>query len=473
MRILLLALLISTNALANYKDFYFNQQQQKATKVSDFKFPKTEFNNFKSRESLSGISSKTFNQKLTHFDESESRTFKQRYYVNDVHAVNANSPVLLYICGESTCHESSVIRGAIVEYAMKFNATVIALEHRYYGKSQPFTELTTENMRYLSTDEAVEDLAHFQTTISKRLNLNGKWIALGGSYPGNLAAYYRQKYPNLVVGALASSAPVKAKAEFNEYDAHVTKVVGPRCAGLMQDAVAEIENSLTDRVRTQEIKKMFNAGTVEDDVDFLYVVADIGAIAAQYGYIPKFCADLSAGKTALDGYATFGRYILKAWRMTAESISMSSSTSVNPADYESGFGMRQWLYQSCTEYGYWQVAHPTTSTRSSMIDLPYHNNVCEKLFGITTPVNTDHINHNFYEPLLNKSLSSDILFTNGSTDPWMNLSILPEHNSNISNLYFLINGAAHCDDLRGSDSSDSAVLKQSRTMFEDMIKNWL
>lgn len=46
--------------------------------------------------------------------------------------------------------------------AKKFGAAVVSLEHRYYGKSSPFDSLTTENLRYLSSKQALSDLANFR-----------------------------------------------------------------------------------------------------------------------------------------------------------------------------------------------------------------------------------------------------------------------------------------------------------------------
>lgn len=46
--------------------------------------------------------------------------------------------------------------------AKKFGAAIVSLEHRYYGKSSPFKSLTTNNLRYLSSKQALFDLAVFR-----------------------------------------------------------------------------------------------------------------------------------------------------------------------------------------------------------------------------------------------------------------------------------------------------------------------
>lgn len=55
------------------------------------------------------------------------------------------------------------------------------------------------------------DYAVFLTKIKKDYNLSDSKnpiIAFGGSYGGILAAYMRFKYPNLVRGSIAASAPI-------------------------------------------------------------------------------------------------------------------------------------------------------------------------------------------------------------------------------------------------------------------------
>ena len=64
--------------------------------------------------------------------------------------------------------------------------------------------------------QALEDMAHFISSMSDEHGLS-TWITFGGSYPGALSAWMRLKFPDLVTGAVASSAPVHAKLDFHEY----------------------------------------------------------------------------------------------------------------------------------------------------------------------------------------------------------------------------------------------------------------
>lgn len=78
-----------------------------------------------------------------------------------------------------------------------------------------FSDLSTENLRYLSSRQALADLAHFRTVMAETRGLvNRKWVAFGGSYPGSLAAWFRMKYPHLVHASVATSAPIHATVNF-------------------------------------------------------------------------------------------------------------------------------------------------------------------------------------------------------------------------------------------------------------------
>jgi pimeloyl-ACP methyl ester carboxylesterase len=99
------------------------------------------------------------------------------------------------------------------EWAEQVGALVIWAEHRFYGVSLPFgnDSFTHTNLGYLSVEQALGDFAevirHVKETYAPNI-AKSPVFAFGGSYGGMLASWFRQKYPNVVEGSLASSAPV-------------------------------------------------------------------------------------------------------------------------------------------------------------------------------------------------------------------------------------------------------------------------
>ena len=90
------------------------------------------------------------------------------------------------------------------------------LEHRFYGQSRPTEDLSRENMKYLSSRQALEDAGRFISDMNRRHNLT-TWITFGGSYPGSLSAWMRLRFPHLVTGSVSSSGPLFAKLDYWEY----------------------------------------------------------------------------------------------------------------------------------------------------------------------------------------------------------------------------------------------------------------
>ena len=65
-----------------------------------------------------------------------------------------------------------------------------------------FSDTSVENLKYLSSEQALADLAAFRAAMVDQFALTekNKWISFGGSYPGALSAWFRYKYPHLVHG---------------------------------------------------------------------------------------------------------------------------------------------------------------------------------------------------------------------------------------------------------------------------------
>ena len=92
----------------------------------------------------------------------------------------------------------------------KLQAQVIFVEHRYEGQSFPSPDIPN-CLAYSSSIQALADYANFiELHVNKNSIGHGRRpvIALGGSYGGMLSGWLRMKYPQLVAGAIAASAPI-------------------------------------------------------------------------------------------------------------------------------------------------------------------------------------------------------------------------------------------------------------------------
>lgn len=104
----------------------------------------------------------------------------------------------------------------------------------------------------------------FHDYIVKKYQLteNNKWISFGGSYSGALSAWLRLKYPNLITGAIATSAPVQPELNFVEYLEVVqaslaTAKQGTDCPNAVRNATEHLDEMLNDPKQLPAVEKMF------------------------------------------------------------------------------------------------------------------------------------------------------------------------------------------------------------------------
>lgn len=93
---------------------------------------------------------------------------------------------------------------------------LVAVEMRYFGASRPTEDLSTENLRFLQTDQAVADIAHMVTYLrqSRPGAANSRVALVGSGFGGSLAVWAREKYAHLIDGAWGSSAFLEARFNF-------------------------------------------------------------------------------------------------------------------------------------------------------------------------------------------------------------------------------------------------------------------
>ena len=132
--------------------------------------------------------------------------------------------------------------------------------------------MSVENLRYLTSEQALQDVAHFIEYLTSKLSLkNSKWVVFGASYSGSLAVWFRAKYPHLVVGAIASSATVQAVIDYKGYLDVVIRALGQRCVDSIREATDHLTQELQRPLEWTALQKQFKLcdpfnGTQTNDV---------------------------------------------------------------------------------------------------------------------------------------------------------------------------------------------------------------
>jgi hypothetical protein len=108
------------------------------------------------------------------------------------------------------------------------------------------------NLKYLTSEQALKDLAYFIVKITSGGNhgvlAKSPWVTIGGSYPGALAAWFRNKYPHLTVGSISSSGVILAVENFQMFDEQIyisTMKSGGYCVNGINAVTKYVEEQVT------------------------------------------------------------------------------------------------------------------------------------------------------------------------------------------------------------------------------------
>ena len=209
-------------------------------------------------------------------------TFSNRYWINDEH-YKSGGPVILYAAGEVSgdARIETLEHGIVDILARELGGLGVILEHRYYGLSYPVENLETKNMRFLTTDQAMADMAYFAQNIvypgfeDKSLTAtDAPYILWGGSYAGAFVAFARKTYPDIFWGAISSSGVTVVFDDWWQYFEAARLYSPGECAPIHQRMIHLIDNILlgTSSIKKQTLKKTFGLEQL-DDVNFGYAVA--------------------------------------------------------------------------------------------------------------------------------------------------------------------------------------------------------
>jgi pimeloyl-ACP methyl ester carboxylesterase len=352
----------------------------------------------------------------------------------------------------------------------------VALEHRFYGQSIPNGALSTANYRFLTVQQALADLAHFRD-VYQREHMPGstggnQWIAVGGSYPGALSAWFRVAYPNATVAALASSGVVLPVYAFHEFDEQVAEAAGEHCADVLRRTTDALELEMA-RGNGTRVRALFGSRPEMEDADFFYMLADSAAMAVQYGHKNVLCDHMlgatTVGASLVDAFAQFTNDMYGR-DFGDKCFYNTKCLTSEPSRWDDD---RSWRWQKCSQLAYFQVAPSSGSLRSTIVDLAYHERQCRAIFG-------DVVNPSEGVKQIVELYGGDhprdghrIFFSNGADDPWQRASVVKTliPDDEVANLA-VCNLCGHCGDL-GSNPNVPEPLKKQRQEIIAYLAKWL
>ncbi|XP_028817754.1 thymus-specific serine protease [Denticeps clupeoides] len=447
-----------------------------------------------------GVEELWFSQRLDHFNGADARVWKQRYFVNDsFHA--PGGPVFLMIGGEGAANPAWMQYGSWLSYARKFGALCLMLEHRFYGKSRPTEDLSVKNLHFLSSRQALADLAHFRTAFARTQGLtNNKWVAFGGSYPGSLAAWFRLKYPHLVYASIATSAPILAQVNFPEYLEVVWRSLvaeNPECPKMVKQASDTLIQMLQDPHTYDNITKDFRLcsrlqlGSPMDSAYFLESLAGNFMDVVQYNEdnrefegaigtnitIKVLCEvmlDTSLG-SPYSRYASLAGLMLQTFSQTCLDAQYSTTLQEMTNTSWSGAGAaggRQWVYQTCTEFGFYQSTDSPNQPFTGF-PLPYHLQQCSDFYNLSASESAfeDVVQQTNEEYGGYSVKTTRIVFPNGSIDPCDALGMTSDLSDDLPAIF--IKGTAHCANMYPARPQDPPQLSQAREHIYVLLQKWL
>ncbi|OIW27854.1 hypothetical protein CONLIGDRAFT_682867 [Coniochaeta ligniaria NRRL 30616] len=297
---------------------------------------------------------------IDHFTPSDTRTFNNRYFVNDTY-YKPGGPVIFFDFGESGVDDWTAAvfmagwngsLSAPLELAKARGGVVVGWEHRYYGYSRPFPVAEADEYddegysyssssgsagiplggaaeyEYLTVAQALEDVAYFaarfnQTVLGGRNTVlagenatqhlgpwDTPWIWVGGSYPGMRGTWMRLRNPDVIYAVWASSAPVQTVPDGSAYPNSIYRALPKNCTADMHAAVSRIDQIL-DGGNSTEMNRLATQITLAfESVDESYYVKTRSSVSSDpYDYqLDDFKPVLSTLFLALVSTAQGGGY---------------------------------------------------------------------------------------------------------------------------------------------------------------------
>ncbi|XP_041369046.1 dipeptidyl peptidase 2-like [Gigantopelta aegis] len=443
---------------------------------------------------------KYIEQYLDHFNFASfgNKTFKQRYLFQDKWwDKEHDGPIFFYTGNEGDINGFWEASGFVMDIAPQFGALVLFAEHRFYGKSLPAggDSFKAPYIGLLTIEQALADFAVLLTRLKTQLNAKGSpVIAFGGSYGGMLTAFMRFKYPNIIDGGIAASAPLFMwvpdfdRSFFFKTVTQDVRDVSPVCESKIRAAFQKMNDLASEGTRgLEEISRLFNlCKPVTNLPSYKHLqgwIRNSFANMAMFNYpyaVPLFnlpanplnvvCKLVLMAPSVIAGLASAAGLYYNGTHGTLPCFDIYKEyvQCADPTGCGLGPNAKAYDYQACTEV---RLPDGTNNVTDMFPVLPWTQDMrreyCEKTWGISQRLDWTTIQ---FWGLKLKS-ASNLVFSNGDLDPWHGGGV----NKSISNtvVAVLIKGGAHHLDLRHHNPADPPGVIQAREIEKTNIQKWI
>lgn len=263
--------------------------------------------------------------------------------------------------------------------------------------------MSTANLRYLSVDQALADIAYFIVHIKSTYlpeNVIGKTkiFVMGYEYGGGLAVWFRQKYPHLVNGAWASSAGLEARidnAEFNEIVGDFyRKIGGNECYHFIENAFDQMDQYVAEN-RSTEFSNIFRTckDIGQDKQDVYVLFSYFSQLFSQFIYlfdeseVFEICQSLLQLSSSMSEMEAFAKFHLSLLPESDECFNVNLNEVVTTYQNEDltsiivVYGIRQAVYQQCSTLGWFPTSNSNYQPFGTNVDVGALYAICEGVFG--------------------------------------------------------------------------------------------
>uniref|UniRef100_A0A240PNB3 Prolylcarboxypeptidase n=1 Tax=Anopheles epiroticus TaxID=199890 RepID=A0A240PNB3_9DIPT len=434
-----------------------------------------------------------FTSRVNHFDPQNPDTFEFNYLHNDQY-YREGGPLFVVVGGHYPINPYFMENSHFRDVAALEGAWLATNEHRYFGGSNPTPDYSTENLVFLRTEQVLFDLIEWIDFLRREVmgDPNARVILHGVGYGGALASWARQRFPSIIDGAWASSAPVRATTNFEEFAVEVGNIIRAKgsdeCYNRIFQAFNAAEN-LVDAGETDTLSELFNTcepvdveNSLEIELFFFAMMLSLeAAMVEDYDIdnVARVCDALTDEQfdTGLDAVSAF---LLDRYANERECFDLSFENFVRyltdeaidaPANVE--FGLRQSNYHDCTEFGYFETTTSPDQPFGTRVTYDLFLAECQAAYGewLTKDVVYEGVRLTNFHFGADDPRITNVLYTNGELDPLRTVSIT-EYTNLLANAR-VTPRAFIGGDIQSISGMDSEELLETKKMAEEYISTWL